>query len=533
MNTIMRKRLILFLKIFTILSSVSLFLPSSGMPQDIKKGGTAIVVLGDNPASLNCAVTFNIPTLVVSPSMFNSLIAFDFKGNILPELANSWDFSSDGKSWVFHLQKGVKWHDGKDFTSADVAFTIKEVIEKYHPMGEQAFGPVQSVETPDPHTAVFKFDKPHISTLSYLSYFFAPILPKHLYENTDILKNPYNLKPVGTGPYKFVEYKKGSHITVTKNPNYWRKGKPYLDKVIYQIIPDASARIVAFEKSEVDIIPPYYMALSEVARFKGIANADIYDTFMGPMYFVPINLNNKLLSDQKVRYALSHAVNRKEIIDKAFFGYGKVPVGPIPSSIPWAYTDDVLKFDYNPTKANQLLDQGGYKKGSDGIRFSLNMPYAATRTEIDRSVKMIQANLREVGIDVKLKTMEYIACLDQVFRKKEFDLSFWLAGLGPDPAIATARMYITSQIRATTGITNGMSYSNPEVDRLFIEGGTSRTRDAAGEKFKRIQKLIVEDLPCLWIIEPPYVLAYSSKLEGLPDSPYAGVAHLENVRWKK
>ena len=207
----------------------ALMFPLGGMTQAAEKGGTMISMVGHTPGTLSAAISYTLTTAFPSYCVYNSLITYDSEGNMLPELAKSWEFAPDGKTWTFHLEKGVKWHDGRDFTSEDVAFTIKEVFEPYHPLGKQAFGPVSKIETPDPHTAVFKFEKPHTPALSYLSPWFAVIMPKHLWEGTDILKNPQNLAPVGTGPYMFEEYKKGSHITLVKNPSArWRLCRPGL-----------------------------------------------------------------------------------------------------------------------------------------------------------------------------------------------------------------------------------------------------------------------------------------------------------------
>ena len=167
------KGFVFFLAISIIVTSVA-FLPLSSKGQEIKRGGTAIVVLGDTPAYLNTAISYQPAVSVVSASMFEGLINYDLKGNMLPELANSWEFARDGKTWIFHLQSGVKWHDGKDFTSADVAFSLKEVSEKFHPLGKQAFGPITRIETPDPNTAVFKFETPHTPALACLTFLARP-----------------------------------------------------------------------------------------------------------------------------------------------------------------------------------------------------------------------------------------------------------------------------------------------------------------------------------------------------------------------
>jgi len=321
---------------------------------------------------------------------------------------------------------------------------------------------------------------------------------------------------------------------MVRNPNYWRKDRPYLDKVIFKIITDAAGRVAAFEKGEVDILPAFFSVLSDMDRLreKGFGTA-VFQTSIGSMISMFMNLENKYLSDRKVRYAIAHAVNREEIIKKAYFGFGKVPVGPIPSSVPWAFTDDVPRFDYSPVKANQILDEAGYKRGSDGMRFSVDFVYETLLSEFNRAAQMIQSQLREVGIDVRLKGMETASAIDLVFRKKDFGLYYNSLSIGPDPAVGAGRLYLTSQIRATTGVTNAMSYSNPEVDQLFAEAGGAPSRTVAAEKYHKIQKLLVQDMPCIWINEYPYAMAFNPKLAGLPAGPYMGTDHMESVGYKK
>ena len=198
-------------------------LPLSGMAQEIKPGGTVVVALADRPDSLIPGVSYLIAHDTIVTLVHEGLVDYDNQGNMVPALAKSWEFSPDGKTWTFHLQSGVKWHDGKDFTSADVAFSIKEVAEKFHPLGKQAYEPISRIETPDPLTAIFKFDKPYSPTASYLSGRYAGILPKHIFENTDIKKNPHNFKPIGTGPFMFQEYQDGESCDVRKKPQLLAK----------------------------------------------------------------------------------------------------------------------------------------------------------------------------------------------------------------------------------------------------------------------------------------------------------------------
>ena len=208
-------------------------------------GGTFIVGSGGDPVTLNLATDFSTIDTLAASSIYNMLVKSDADLNPQPDLAESWKVSNDGLTYTFQLVKNATWHDGKPFTSADVKFTFAEVLKKYHPRGSVVLNSVESIETPDPHTVVFKLKQPFDPLMKFIGNE-AFIIPKHLYENTDILKNPYNLKPIGTGPFVFKEWKKGSHIALERNPSYFKKGKPYLDKIIIKVVPDASSRMIAF-----------------------------------------------------------------------------------------------------------------------------------------------------------------------------------------------------------------------------------------------------------------------------------------------
>ena len=499
---------------------------------ELRKGGTLVVGIATDPTTLIPSMSYGIAPITVSYPMHNALVDYDINGTMIPDLAESWEFSEDGKTWTFELRKGVKWHDGVDFTSEDVAFTIKEVAEKYHSLGSQAFGPVSEILTPDPHKVIFKFEKPYFPTNAYLSNWYAGIIPKHLYDGTDVLTNPHNFKPVGTGPFVFSEYKKGSHVILERNQNYWDKDKPILDKIIFKVIPDATARVTALQKGEIDILIPYAMPFSEMDRMKqdGFMTEPIF-AHDGLLALLMLNLKNEYLSNQKVRYAIAHAIDKKDLNDKAFFGLGRVAVGPIPSSIPWAFNENVKTYEYDPEKANKILDEAGFKKGPDGLRFSLRFPYVGARPDADRTAQIIRAQLRDVGIDVQLQSREYASVLDEGFKNNNFDLMFWSLTMGPNPSVGTARIFITSQIKPVP-FTNAMNYSNPRVDDLFENAAVSTSLEEASNYFKEIQEILVEDLPVISLLEIPYPMAWSTTVNGLPEGPY-WTHRLENVGFSK
>ncbi|HVR50051.1 MAG TPA: ABC transporter substrate-binding protein, partial [Pseudorhodoferax sp.] len=226
------------------------FAQASGTPQ---RGGTLVISLAPEPQTISAAFLTTMQTTMIAGKISEGLVWFDEQLQPQPELAQSWAFAPDGLSLTLNLRRNVKWHDGRDFTSADVAFSLLNIWQKFHPGGRLAYASVTAVDTPDAHTAVLRFSRPTPYLLAFLNVYGAQVVPKHVYEGTDLLKNPANNAPIGTGPFRFKEWVRGSHIALERNPHYWRNGQPYLDGVVFKFIPEAAARAVALSGGEVQV----------------------------------------------------------------------------------------------------------------------------------------------------------------------------------------------------------------------------------------------------------------------------------------
>ena len=250
-------RLVLFLVlVFATLAPAQ----TAAQSETPRHGGTMVFAIGANPETLNPAVTTGVEALGVACKMFNGLVYLDRDWNPQPELARSWTVSKDGLRITFSLQPNVKWHDGQAFSSADVKFTMEEVLAKFHPRTRLAFVNVEAVDAPDPLTVVVRFKKAYAPFLHQMTCQEAAILPRHLYQGTDVLKNPRNSDaPIGTGPFKWGRWVRGDFIEMVRNDQYFRPGLPYLDKMIAKITPDAPARVLALEAGDVDYIQSFFL----------------------------------------------------------------------------------------------------------------------------------------------------------------------------------------------------------------------------------------------------------------------------------
>ncbi len=479
-----------------------------------KYGGVLVMELKGDPATFNQGITTAPYTHLAGSVMFDSLIIFDFNWNPKPKLAESWEISADGLTYTFHLVENATWHDGEPFTSADVKWNIEELYYKNHPAGKVAFECIDHVETPDTHTAILKLKYSFPALMPYLSPWTLMLLPKHLYEGTDILTNPHNLDdPIGTGPFKFVEFVKGDHITFVRNPNYWRKGQPYLDKVVFRIIPDSSTQAIAFEKGEIDVIWPIDIDLVRIPDWEdtpGIIIKNVGGGAYGPVDPIFINLRSAPLNNTLVRQAITHAIDKETAVTLATYGLYKPGTSPIPTSLTLYYNPDVPKYEYDPTKAEQLLDQAGYPRGIDGKRFKISLMYNTGPPGIIAACELIREYFGDVGIELELKPTDQATAYEYAFSRYDFDL-IYVAGFvtSPEPSIAVGRLYHSNQIKP--GLFNAAGYNNSRVDELFDLASTEPDQEIRAEYYKEIQMILVTDLPTIWLWEKPYVWAYHDK----------------------
>ena len=488
-----------------------LFIAADG--QEPQRGGSVVVAVTMDPGGLNPAVTTQAAVHLVCGSVFSGLVAQDFELNPVPDLAERWEVSNDGKTYTFYLAKNVEFHDGVPLTSADVKYTFEELLLKYHSRTRASIGDkIRQISTPDAHTVVFEFKTPYAAFLQLIDVTNAPIMPKHLYENTDPLTNPYNVKPVGSGAFKFQEWAKGDHLTLVKNEKYFKTGKPYLDRIVYKVMPSIATAAIAFENGEAD----YFLnpAPLDIERLKKLPN--IVVTGKGREGFASVetlifNLNRAPLSDIRVRQAMAHAIDRNYIVDKIAFGMGIAATGPISTALKWAYNPSVVKYERNTPLANQMLDEADYQRGGDGVRFRLKYVYAASYAKV---VEALRDQLRDVGIAIDLEQMEFNAAVESIYIKKDFDLGISSFENGPDPDIGVKRTVVSSNIGAIP-FSNGAGYRNAKIDELFELAASETDRQKRAAYYYEAQEILTKDAPYLWLYELQGAAVYKSELQGI------------------
>jgi len=478
-----------------------------------RKGGSLVVALGADPEHLNPALTTSYPVGAVGASVYSGLIWLDEKGRPQPELAESWDISADGRTYTFHLRRDARWHDGRPVTSADVKYTMENVLGPYHGRFRNAFALLEGIDTPDDYTVVLRLREPYAPLMSLLTVFDAPILPKHIYEGSNPLDHPANYKPVGSGPFVFREWVRGDRIVLERNPDYFDE-PAYIDRLIYRIIPEELSRSVALEIGDVDLVWGLYLPASELPRMMENPELEVWQGVRIPsLYFVFVNTREGALANPKVRQALMHAIDREQIVEQAFMGLGNVNVGPFGVGFFWAYdesTDYSKLYPYDPAKARQLLAEAGVRN------LTLRFVYDSARGPFRTAGEIIRDNLRQVGINLQLVPLERSVMVEQVYTRGAFDLSIQSFTSSGDPILGYHRIYLTAA--PGTPFVNATGYSNPEVDGLLREAAGVFDFERRAELYRRASQILARDLPVLVLFDEVATEVANKRLRGLREA---------------
>ncbi|GAA5235178.1 ABC transporter substrate-binding protein [Verticiella sediminum] len=506
--------------------------PAAAPGAEPVRGGTLITAIYPAPNQLN--VTFNnqYANSAVSSNIFDGLFTYDDAQNAHGVLATSWDVSPDGLAITLNLRQGVKWHDGEPFTSADVRYSILEVLKKVHPRARITFSAVEDVETPDAHTAVLRLSRPAPVILNSLNTVEAQIIPRHLYEGTDVRTNPYNAKPVGTGPFRFKEWRKGQYVELERNPDYWDEGKPYLDRVIFRDIPDPAGRAAALETGDIQYLPFAGVPFSDVERLRKQEDLVFEQrgyVYNAQIYFLMFNLKRPVTGNLKVRQAFAHALDKQGLIDTVWYGLSRPADGPIPSTLTRFYTEDKPAYAYDPALAEKLLDEAGFPRKENGIRFSLQLDLSPSSNAFVPAGEFLRQNLRKVGIDVRPVSSEPSAYLKKIWTDYDYDVIINGFSTLFDPEMGLTRQYWSKAVSPGVPYISATGYANAETDRI-IEA-YQREIDPAKRTalFHDLQRVTMADLPLLPVMDAPFFTLYNRRVHGLDFDPDGSRSSFRNV----
>lgn len=476
----------------------------------------------EDPPVINPAITQTISSYATGSPVYNPLFYTTQDNKIVMCLAESYEVSEDGKTYTFKPRKGVVWHDGHPFTSADVKFSIENVNSKIHPSGRGAYKSLERVETPDEHTVRYVLRNPSAALIAGVGNGCGCILPKHLWEGTNIVANPLNYKPIGTGPYKLVEYVRGDFLRYERNEKFFIPGKPEFDEIVLRIMPDAAARVAAFQKGELDMLYHSALPMVDAPRLAQLPNVKLKQTDLrGAAYLGIINTRRRPYDDVRVRQALAHAIDRQYLRENVNAGYTIKMNAHVPPAAAM-HNANLKDYEFSSEKANLLLGEAGYPRGENGARFTFDLLWPVYDIGVAKMGAVIQQNLEAVGIKVNLHPLDRSALNQRGYVALQFDMIIESYGQGPDPDLGVERLYNSGNIQNPPApFTNSSGYRNPEVDHLFDE--QRPLIDVAKRKaiYDRIQEILWHDMPVLPIYSyaPPNVYR-ASIVEGLYDWAY-------------
>jgi peptide/nickel transport system substrate-binding protein len=487
-------------------------------------GGTFIEASIGDASTLLPVLASDSASSSINGLVYNGLVRYDKNLKIVGELAESWEISEDNLTIVFHLRKNVTWHDGEPFTAEDVKFTYDLYIDPNTPTAyAEAFKQVTRVEVRDPYTFVVHYSRPYAPALISWA---TPIHPQHLLAGRDITDSPLAREPVGTGPYRFSEWVGGEKIVLESNPDYF-DGQPYIKRVVYRIIPDISTQFLELQTGSLDFMglsPLQYARQTDTPAFRRLYNKYRYLNF-GYTY-LGYNLRRPLFQDKRVRQALAYAINKEELVDGVLLGYGAVATGPYKPDT-WVYNPDVPRYPYNPEKARQLLAEAGWQDSNgDGVLDKDGKPFAFTivtnqgNDQRSKAGEIIQRRFKQIGVDVKLRIIEWATFLKEFINPGNFDATIlgWTGGPEPD------QYNIWHSSKTGPRELNFIGYQNAEVDRLLEKGRRVFEPQERKVYYDRFQYLLAEDQPYTFLYIGEALPAVSKRFRRVEPAP-AGIRY--------
>jgi peptide/nickel transport system substrate-binding protein len=492
-------------------------------------GDTFIEAQLGNISGLIPNITSDSPSLEVGGLLYDGLIKFDKDLNPASELAESWTYSPDCRELVFRLRRDVRWHDGRPFTAADVAFTYRAMIHPKTPSAyKDDFLVIERLETPDPYTVRVRYPRPHAKALQSWA---TTMLPLHLLEpyvtEGRLREAPQNRDaPVGTGPYRFREWRPGEKVVLVANRDYFR-GRPYLSRVVFRVIPSQATIFLELKANGLDatsITALQYRRQTEYPAFRKAFSKFSYPS--NSFTYVAFNLRDPRFRDKRVRHAFAHAINKRELIEGVRAGLAREVTGPFRHGS-WAYNPAVPPIPYDPPRARRLLAEAGWRDtDGDGILdrggrpFSFELITNQGNEERKKVAEVVQAALKDVGVHVEIRVIEWAAFLKEHIRKRQFDMMVMGWGLGLDPD----QYNIWHSSKTAPEDFNFISYANPEVDELLEKGRASCVQSERTRHYHRIHEILAEDQPLIFLYNADALEVVSSRLYGLVPS-LNGIRH--------
>lgn len=477
-------------------------------------GGELIIGSIQEPDSLNPWLTGLTVGMEVESMIYESLTRVDPAGSHVPALAvevpsvENGGISEDLTVYTYTLRNDVNWHDGTPFTASDVVFTYEAIANpEVNARSRSGFELIESVEATDDHTVVFQLKEPSVVFLETWGY--RGILPKHIFESEDMNTSEYNRAPsVGTGPYKFVEWVSGDRIVLERNESYYRDGA-YIERIDYRIVPNSDTLLTMLETGEIDM--RFVLTAEHVPIARELGDYEVFATPAHSYFHFTINNTDPILGDKRVRQALTHGLDKRQITETVLQDLVEPHGSPI-ATPSWAYVDHTDLFPFDPDRAKALLEEAGWQEGEDGIRtkdgerLALELLNIAGDSERLQIVQLCQAMWKEIGAEVNINQVDAATFVaGMVEQNYQWAYGFW--GFSVDPSGYNERWLSTSA-------GHWLNYDNPETDTLLLDALKTPDRTVRMEKYARFQEIVAEDATNIWLYNRIFFDAVATRVRG-------------------
>lgn len=496
-------------------------------PHPVSPGGTMIDAMTGEPSGLIAMIAGESAASAIAGNIFNSLLKYDKNLDLTGELAQSWEVSADQRTITFHLKPNLKWADQRPLSSADVLFTWQKVTDDNTrtPYGSD-FKLVSKAEAPDAQTFRVTYAVPYAPALD--TWAGLHILPKHLLQDQDINNTAFARHPVGSHYYKLSDWKNGQYLKLSRNP-YASQGQANIEHLLSRIIPDKAAQFLELSADNIDsmALNPIQYARIFPSRPDLSKNIGLYKELGNSYSYMGFNLKRKPFDDVRVRQAINYAIDKQEIIDGVLLGLGEPVASPYKPGTRWS-NPKLKPYPYDPNKARALLREAGFADtNGDGILEKDGKPFSFEiltnqNKEREMTAVLIQRRLKEVGIEVNIRVLEWASFLGRFIKPKQFDAVVlgWSLSLDPD------QYGIWHSSQQAPGQFNFISYSNPQADKLLEAGRIELNPDKRMKIYHAFSKILLEDSPVIYLSAGYGLSAIHKRVKGISSpAPAAGIGH--------
>jgi peptide/nickel transport system substrate-binding protein len=485
--------------------------------QEPRRGGVAVVTHNVIPTSLLNQIDQGASAFSLGARFLEPLVGVDDKWQFAPKLATAWVQAPDGKKWTFTLRDGVKWHDGKPFSANDVKWNFENVWSKVWKL--EAVTAISEVRVTGELSVDFILAQAiapevFLATLSQRLFLLAP----QGFVGTPLRESPQNQKPTGTGPFRVKEFVSGQYVVLERNPEYWDKGKPYLDQLVFRFLPDPDSRAAAVRSGEAVLSPIGGLPLAETTAAKKDSKLVVSSKGLEGYVWswgLTFNMLKVPLSNEKVRHAIAHAIDKRKIADLIFLGYAKPQHSALPEGVKY-HAADTKRYELDVALANRMLDEAGYPRGRDGQRFSLKYIGSGGQIGIfQRTGQYVTQALKELGIGVSIEVPDSSTYLRRVYKDRDFDIDLFNSVFVLDPCISTVGWYTSEAFRSGAYFRNHSGLQDADVDAAAERGCVAADPGERADAFMTFQRLTNASLSILPLVQEERPNIYSTKLKNV------------------